>query len=170
MLISNLQQFIKLLVPALTAAGVNKSAEMGLEKLAAALEPFKDHSVEDLGTMLANVQHYRQTGELPEALFVTKPARSPRKPSAPKAPKLTFEEAIAKLRELQENAETLDSTQIKSSVSALNVLTVGELTNVQKEFLGSAIGKTKAERLQSLEDAIVKLAQSQHRVAGILSN
>jgi hypothetical protein len=170
MLISNLQQFIKLLVPPLTAAGLNKSAETALEKLAVALEPFKDQSVEDLGTMLANVQHYRQTGELPEALFVTKPARSPRKPSAPKAPKLTFEEAIAKLRELQENAETLDSTQIKSSVSALNVLTVGELTNVQKEFLGSAIGKTKAERLQSLEDAIVKLAQSQHRVAGILSN
>jgi hypothetical protein len=26
------------------AAGVNKSAEMGLEKLAAALEPFKDYS------------------------------------------------------------------------------------------------------------------------------
>ena len=148
---------------------MNKSAETGLEKLAAALEPFKDHSVEDLGTMLANVQHYRQTGELPEALFA-KPPRAARKPSVPKPPKMTFEDAIAKLRELQENAETLDSTQIKAGVSALNVLTVGELTNVQKEFLGSAIGKTKAERLQSLEDAIVKLAQSQHRVAGILSN
>src|ERR1700723_795122 len=103
MLISNLQQFIKLLVPPLTAAGVNKSAETAMEKLAAALEPFKDQSVEDLGTMLANVQHYRQTGELPEALFAAKPARGPRKPSVPKVPKLTFEDAIAKLRELQEN-------------------------------------------------------------------
>ena len=132
MLISNLQQFIKLLVPPLTAAGVNKSAETALEKLAAALEPFKDQSVEDLGTLLANVQHYRQTGELPAALFNTKPARGARKPSAPKAPKMTFDEAIAKLRELQENAETLDSTQIKAGVSALNVLSVDDLTKVQK--------------------------------------
>src|SRR5580700_7867632 len=102
MLISFLQQFIKLLVPPLTAAGVNKSAETALEKLAAALEPFKDQSVEELETMLANVRHYRQTGELPEALFAPKPTRGSRKPSAPKPPKMTFEEAIAKLRELQE--------------------------------------------------------------------
>ena len=83
MLISNLQQFLKLLVPPLTAAGVNKSAETALENLAAALEPFKDQSVEDLGTMLANVQHYRQTGELPEALFATKPAREPASRQSP---------------------------------------------------------------------------------------
>jgi hypothetical protein len=170
MLISNLQQFIKLLVPPLTAAGVNKSAETALEKLAAALEPFKYQSVEDLATLLANVQHYRQTGELPEAIFVTKPARGARKPSIPKPPKMTFEAAIAKLRELQENAETLDSTQIKSGVSALNVLSVGDLTNVQKEFLGSAVGKTKAQRLESLENAITTLARSQQRAASILSN
>ena len=169
MLISNLQQFLKLLVPPLTAAGVNKSAETALEKLAAALEPFKEQSVDDLGTMLANVQHYRQTGELPEALFA-KPARAARKPSVPKPPKMTFEDAIAKLRELQENAETLDSTQIKAGVSALNVLTVGDMTKVQKEFLGSAVGKNKGEKLQSLENAITTFARSQHRVASIVSN
>ena len=44
MLISNLQQFIKLLVPPLTAARENNSAETVLEKLAAALEPFKDEN------------------------------------------------------------------------------------------------------------------------------
>jgi hypothetical protein len=169
MLISNLQQFLKLLVPPLTAAGVNKSAETALEKLAAALEPFKEQSVDDLGTMLANVQHFRQTGELPEALFA-KPARAARKPSVPKAPKMTFEDAIAKLRELQENAETLDSTQIKAGVSALSVLTVGDMTKVQKEFLGSAVGKNKGEKLQSLENAITTFARSQHRVASIVSN
>jgi hypothetical protein len=170
MLVSNLQQFIKLLVPPLTAAGLNKSAETALEKLAAALEPFKDQSVEDLGTMLANVHHFRQTGELPEALFATKPARAARKPSVPKPPKMTLGDAIAKLRELQENAETLDSTQIKAGVSALNVLTVGDLTNVQKEFLGSAVGKNKTEKMESLENAIMTFARSQHRTASILSN
>jgi hypothetical protein len=170
MLISNLQQFIKLLVPPLSAAGMNKSTETALEKLAASLEPFKDQSVEELGTMLANVQHYRQTGQLPEVLFVAKPARAARKPSVPKPRKTTFEEAVAKLRELQENAETLDSTQIKAGVSALNVLTVGDLANVQKEFLGSAVGKTKAQKLESLENAITTLGRSQHRAAGILSN
>jgi hypothetical protein len=91
--------------------------------------------------MLANDQHYRQTSERPEALFAAKPARGARKPSVPKPPKMTFDDAIAKLRELQEHAETLDSTQIKAGLSALNVLTVGDLTNVQKEFLGSAVGK-----------------------------
>jgi hypothetical protein len=170
MLISNLQQFIKLLVPPLTAAGVNKSAETALEKLAAALEPFKDQSVEDLGTLLASVHHYRQTGELPAAIFDPKPKRGPRKPSVPKPPKMTFEEAIAKLRELQENAETLDSTQIKAGVSALKVLNVGDLTNVQKEFLGSAVGKTKPQKLESLENAILTFARSQQRAASILSN
>jgi hypothetical protein len=152
------------------AAGVNKSAETGLEKLAAALAPFKDQSVEELGTMLENVQHYRQTGELPEALFAAKPARKARKPSVPKPPKMTFEDAVAKLRELQENAETLDSTQVKAGVRDLDVLTLGDLTNVQKEFLGSAVGKTKAQKLESLENAITTFARSQHRAASILSN
>jgi hypothetical protein len=170
MLISNLQQFLKLLVPPLSAAGMNKSAEKALENLAAALEPFKDQSIEDLGTMLANVQHYRQTGELPEALFATKPARGARKPAPPKAPKMTFEEAVARLRELQENAETLDSTQIKTGVSALNVLTVDELKRVQQEFLGGATGKSKSDRLASLENAITTFAQSQQRTANIMSN
>jgi hypothetical protein len=170
MLISNLQQFLKLLVPLLTAVGANKSADKALENLAAALEPFKDQSVEDLGTMLSNVQHYRQTGELPEALFATRPARGGRKAAVPKPPKMTLEDAIAKLRELQENAERLDSTQIKAGVSALNVLTVGELTNVQNEFLGSVVGKTKAQKLESLENAITTFARSQHRTASIMSN
>jgi hypothetical protein len=170
MLISNLQQFLKLLVPPLTAAGLNKSAETALEKLAAALEPFKDQSVEDLGTMLANVQQYRETGELPEALFATRPARGGRKPSVPKPPKMTFEDAIAKLRELQETAETLDSTQIKAGVSTLNVLTLGDLAKVQKEFLGNAVGKKKDEKLRSLEDEIINLARSQHRTASIHSS
>ena len=83
---------------------------------------------------------------------------------------MTFDDAIAKLRDLQENAETLDSTQIKAGVSALNVLTVGDLTNVQKEFLGSAVGKDKAETLQSLENAITTFARSQHRTASIHSS
>ena len=33
-------------------------------------------------------------------------------------------------------------------MSALNVLTVGDLTNVQKEFLGSAVGKNKSEKME----------------------
>jgi hypothetical protein len=170
MLISNLQQFLKLLVPPLTAAGVSKGAEKALENLAAALEPFKDQSVEDLGTMLTNVQNYRQTGEVPEALFATKATRGARKPSASKPPKMTFEDAVARLRELQENAEMLDTSQIKAGVSALNVLKVDELTNVQKEFLGSAVGKTKLQKLESLENAITTFARSQKRTAGIMSN
>jgi hypothetical protein len=64
---------------------------------------------------------------------------------------MTINDPIAKLRELQENAEALDSTQIKAGVSALNVLTVGDLANVRKEILGSAVGKSKPERLESLE-------------------
>ena len=83
---------------------------------------------------------------------------------------MTFEDAVAKLRELQENAETLDSTQIKAGVSALNVLTVDELTNVQKEFLGSAVGKTKPQKLESLENAITTFARSQQRTASIMSS
>lgn len=41
---------------------------------------------------------------------------------------------------------------------------------VQKEFLGSAVGKTKAQKIESLENAITTFGRSQHRAAGILSN
>jgi hypothetical protein len=150
---------------------VNKSAETSLEKLATALEPFKDHSVEDLGTMLNNVHHYRQTGELPEALFTTKPKRaSTRKPANPKPPKMTFQEAIDKLRQLQENAEALDPSQIESQIESLNVLTTKELDSVQKEFLGATAGKTKPQKLEALKKALVTFGRDQQRVSGILTS
>jgi hypothetical protein len=118
----------------------------------------------------ANIQHYLQTGDVPEALFTAKPPWAASKPSVPKPPRMTINDPIAKLRELQENAEALDSTQIRAGVSALNVLTVGDLANVQKEFLGSAVGKSKVQKLESLENAIMNFARSQHRAASILSN
>ena len=79
-----------------------------------------------------------------------------------------LEEEVKELKQVAD--QTLDSTQIKAGVSALSVLTVGDLTNVQKEFLGSAVGKNKTEKMESLENAIMTFARSQHRTASIHSS
>ena len=77
MLVSNLQQFLVLLLPPLRAAGINASAEKSLtsslETLAAALDPFKQLSLEQLSELLKVTQEYRQTGQPPEWMLGKKP-------------------------------------------------------------------------------------------------
>jgi hypothetical protein len=171
MLVSNLQQFIRLLVPPLTAAGINATAEKSitgsLDALAAALEPFKDQSTDQLAELLRVAQEYRQTGQLPEWVLGKKAATPKARP--PKATKLTPAEAVTKLRDLQQRSPELDPGQIAQEVQALASLTVKDLQAVQREFLGAAVGKKKDELLAALQKKIDDYRESRDRVEGILA-
>jgi hypothetical protein len=174
MLVSNLQKFIHLLVPPLTAAGINQSAEKNitasLESLASALEPFKDLSADQLAELLVMAKEYRATGELPDWVLDKKKAPAkPRAPKAPKVPKLTTAEAVSKLRSLQERSSHLDPAQIAQEVQSLSGLSMNELKDVQRDFLGVTIGKKKDELLAALQKKIDDFRESRDRVDGILA-
>jgi hypothetical protein len=174
MLVSNLQQFIRLLAPPLRAAGLNQTADKNvtgsLENLAAVLEPFKDFDTDQLAEYLRVAQEYRQTGQIPEWVLAKKTTASkPRAPRAPKVPKLTLTDALAKLQDLQERSSQLDPAQITQGVRQLSGMTVKELQAVQHEFLGASSGKKKDDILGALEKKIQDIRSSGQRVQGILA-
>jgi hypothetical protein len=176
MLVSKLQQFIRLLVPPLTVAGINQSAEKSvsgaLEALATALEPFQDLTAEQLADLLRLAREYKDTGQIPEWAIGKKRSTpsQPKTPKAPKAPKPTPSEAVARLKELREQAMSLEPAQIAREVQALACLTGPELKAVQKEFLGGVVGKKKGELLAALQKRIDDSRESRERVEGILAH
>src|SRR5271157_2902649 len=91
MLVSNLQQFLVLLLPPLRAAGLNatadKSVTSSLEAMATALDPFKDLSIEQVADLLKVTQEYRHTGQIPNWVLARKPPASKARTSTPKTPK-----------------------------------------------------------------------------------
>ena len=173
MLVSNLREFIRLLGPPLKAAGLNqvseKSVTGSLDSLASALEPFDKMSTDQLAELLRASDEYRRTGVIPEWVGAGKSAAPAKAPRAPKAPKLTPADALAKLRDLQERALSLEPTEIDRQVQTLAPLTLKELQEVQKGFLGVNLGKKKDEVLNSLLKKIVDARASRDRVAGILA-
>jgi hypothetical protein len=173
--VSNLQQFLRLLAPPLSAAGINRTAEKSvtdsLTGLADALEPFREMSTDQLAELVRLTQEYRQNGQFPDWVFAKKPgAAKTRAPRAPKAPKISSGEVVTRLRDLQERATELDATQISEEMRAFGSLTVDELKTVQREFLGGVIGKKKPELLEAIEKRIHDVRQSRERVEGILAN
>ena len=127
MLVSNLQQFLLLLLPPLRtvglSAGADKSLTASLESMAQALGPFQELSIDQLTELLRVAREYRATGALPDWILNKQPtAKKPRKPpatSAPKPPKLTVEEAIAKLKDLQSRSHEFEPDWISQEVKNL---------------------------------------------------
>ena len=134
MLVSNLQQFLVLLLPPLRAAGLNatadKSVTSSLEAMATALDPFKDLSIEQVADLLKVTQEYRHTGQIPDWVLARKPPASkarkstPKTPKAPKPPKMTPDEAIGKLRDCEADRRTWSSSRSRKSLWDLESLTV----------------------------------------------
>ncbi|MGC8638783.1 MAG: hypothetical protein ACP5XB_02760 [Isosphaeraceae bacterium] len=162
MLVSNLQQFLLLLLPPLREVGITAKADesvtKSLEALAASLTPFNQLSLDQLSELLRAASHYRETGELPDWVLGRKPgAPAPRK-SAPKASKvkLTKEEALRKLGDLMSRAQDLDSDRIASEVETLNGLSAEDLKAVQAQFLGNAGSKdSKPKRIEAIKERIM---------------
>jgi hypothetical protein len=173
MLVSNLQQFLRTLSQPLAALGISQAAEKsvagGLNTLAEALEPFHTLSTDQLAELLRVAEHYRGTGELPDWILGKKPAvPKPRAPRTPKAPKLTPAEVVTRLRGLQDQAKSLAPERISEEVRGFSALSVNELKDVQREFLGTVVGKKKDELLAALEKKIHDFRESSERVEGIL--
>lgn len=159
-----------MLVPPLTASGINatagKSVTSSLESLAAALEPFASMNTDELAELLRAAEEYRRTGVLPDWLSRGKIA--PKAPKSPKPPKLSAADALAMLRDLQERADGLEPAEIERAVQGLNALTLAEIKNVQRDFLGAAVGKSKSDALAALRKKIDDAHASRARVQGIL--
>ena len=146
----------------------------GLETLADSLEPFRDLTTEQLGELAKISQHYRETGQIPDyvlAYVLTEKPKvtKPRVPKEPKAPKIPLAEVVAKLRDLQERSSDLTPSQIAEEVQGFSSLTVSQLKDVQKEFLGAPAGSTKGERLDAIRRKIDNFRASRDRVDGILA-
>ena len=178
MLVSDLQQFLLLLLPPLRALGINapadKSVTKGIEVMANALGPFKDLGVDQFCDLLRAAQEYRETGQLPDWVLVKKPGTPGARKSTPKAtkaPKMTKAEALAKLEALLAQAQDLDSERIKNEVDTLNDLNGGDLKDVQKTFLGTApSGGTKKDRLEAIKRRIFSNRQNKLRSEEILQS
>ena len=178
MLVSNLQQFLVLLLPPLRAAGLNatadKSVTSSLEAMATALDPFKDLSIEQVADLLKVTQEYRHTGQIPDWVLARKPPASkartsaPKTPKAPKPPKMTPVEALGKLRDLQSRSPDLEFEQITQELVELESLTKDELKVVQKEFLEAISGKNKPDLIAALKREIFSDRESRLRSKGIL--
>ena len=178
MLVSNLQQFLVLLLPPLRAAGLNatadKSVTSSLEAMATALDPFKDLSIEQVADLLKVTQEYRHTGQTPDWVLARKPSASkartptPKTPKAPKPPKMTPDEALGKLRDLRSRSPDLKFEQITQELAGLGDLTVPQLKAVQKEFLGAISGKNKQDLLDALKREVFSYRESRLRSKGIL--
>ncbi len=174
MLVSNLQQFLHLLLPPLRAAGLNSTADKSLEAMTTALDPFKDLSIEQLADLLKMTQEYRQTGQIPDWVLARKPAASkPRSsatkaPKATKPPKMTPAEALEKLRDLQDRSSDFEVEQINQELEGLKVLTVSQLKEVHEAFLGAVRGKNKPDLLEGLKREVFSRRESRLRSKGIL--
>jgi hypothetical protein len=172
MLVSNLQQFLRSLAPALSTLGLNATADKSvatkLEELAAALEPFHAQTTESLSEALRAADHLRQTGQLPDWILAPKkPART--RTATPKAPKLTVDAAVAHLRDVLDRCAHLEAHEIAAEVQKLKALTIADLKKVQHEFLGATLGKKKDEQLAELQKRIDDVRESQARAQAIVN-
>jgi hypothetical protein len=163
-----------LLTPPLAAAGLNatsqKSVTGSLEALADALEPFGKMDSEQLAELLKIAQEYRETDKLPDWVLGRQPkAAKPKTPSAPKTPKLTAEQAVSRLREFQEQTSGLDPESVALEIQLLSALSGPQLKEVQKEFLGAVIGKTKGEMLAAIQKKLDNHQTSRDRIEGMFS-
>lgn len=161
MLVSNLQQFLLLLLPPLREVGItansHESVTKSLEALAASLTPFNELSLDQLSELLRAASHYRETGELPDWMLVRKPGAPVPRKAAPRAPKvkITKDEALRMLEELMSQAQDLDSEVITSKVEKLNDLIAEDLKEVQMQFLGAAGKVSKPKRIEAIRERVM---------------
>ena len=162
--------------PPLAVLGVSattqKSLNAGIEAFAGALEPFAAWDIEQLAEWLTVAEVYHRTGELPPP---PEPARkktsraggagNPRLPKEPKPPRKTAAEVVAILRALQDR-EDADPSQVRTEIDAID-LTVAQIKEVQKEFLGVVVGKSKPDMLGAIRQRINEHHASRHRTQGI---
>src|SRR5262249_20283576 len=89
MQVAELQSFIRSLTGPLACAGAAKKVGDDLERIAAALEPFKSLALPALADFLAKAEEYHRTGILPASAT---PKRGAPRARTPKPPPITIPE------------------------------------------------------------------------------
>jgi hypothetical protein len=160
MLVANLQQYLRALVPPLQASGAKASILSDLEGACVGLEPFKHLDVGAFAGFLRRAEEYDRTGIVP---VVAKPAPKARAKKET-GPPYTTEDALRDVRSLYERSLGDDVTfaMIEADVKKLNKLTKPDLDRVTAEFgLGKA--KTKPAALAAIVDKISNYKKSHQR-------
>jgi hypothetical protein len=160
MLVANLQQYLRALVPPLQASGAKATILSDLEGACDGLEPFKHLDISTFAGFLRRAEEYDRTGIVPVA------AKAAPKPRAKKeaGPAYTTEDALRDVRILYERSLGDDVTfaMIEAEVKKLNKLTKPDLDRVTAEFgLGKA--KTKPSALTAIVDKISDYKKSHQR-------
>jgi ribosomal protein L18 len=140
MKVADLQQFVSGLVQPVRAAGASDKVCAELRQAAEFLEPFKDRTLAELGSMLHMIDEYKRTNQWPQP--PSKPTGGG-KGKTPKQPKLTVEQAAQRVMALLErvNDAELEYSAIDSELKAIEPLTKDDLVKVAKE-----VGMTIAPR------------------------
>lgn len=148
MKVADLQQFVNSLAVLFAAKQGNPQTDM--ITLAAAIEPFKEHSLQEFGAFLQLAKEYKETGK------ITVPAGKPKKGASAKTPVKSkndaqaIQEAVDELERLYRHAadKDLTYTTIETTVKQIHdAFDLGGLKEVAKGFnLTSGVGTKKACR------------------------
>jgi hypothetical protein len=161
MLVANLQQYLRALVPPLQASGAKATILSDLEGACDGLEPFKHLDINTFAGFLRRAEEYDRTGIVP---VVAKPPAKTRAKKKEAGPAYTTEDALRDVRSLYERSLGDDVTfaMIEAEVKKLNKLTKPDLDRVTAEFgLGKA--KTKPAALTAIVDKISDYKKSHQR-------
>jgi hypothetical protein len=160
MLVANLQQFLRALVPPLQASGAKASILSDLEGACDGLEPFKHLDINAFAGFLRRAEEFDRTGIVPVVAKAAPKSRAKKEAGPP----YTTEDALRDVRSLYERSLGDDVTfaMIEAEVKKLNKLTKKELDLVTTEFgLGKA--KTKPAALTAIVDKISDYKKSHQR-------
>ena len=151
MKMAELQAFVKTLAAPLSSVGVSKTVCTDLERVAAALEPFRDLTISQFADFLAKAEEYHRTGVLASP---SKKARAP----AVRAGALSIPEAVQRVQSLYERAPdpTLTYVAIEAEIKQLDkALTLPQALELAKE-LGLVLSKkTKKATFEEIKRRII---------------
>ena len=160
MQVSNLQAFLKSIIPFTQAAGASQKVMSDLERVVQLLDPFASHKVDELAQFLAVADQYQKTGQVP-AIGQGKAKKAPAA-KAPKTPKLAgvegIKEAALRVQALYEKAvdPDLSDAVIDADLQWLDkALGATELKQVAREVGILKTMKTKKDALGAIRLKIV---------------
>jgi hypothetical protein len=156
-----LQQFVRSLSTPLGALGAAQKILTDIDKIAQALEPFKDFDFEQFVTLLVQAEEYSRTGQLP---VPTGKTRATREPKAKKAPPPSVQELAQQMKQMEEKAVSADvsreSLEEELSRLGLDKLTISSLRELAQEVGAEAKAKKKDDLIRSLKRVVLERKES----------
>jgi len=142
--VAELQQFIRSLVPPLSAGGAPRKITEDLERICTGLEPYRDRPIAEFADFLVRAEEYHRTGIVPG-----KKRASPRPQPVDQAKVLSAAQSIKSLCERSLDAELPQATIDAELEQAVQPLNTAELIQVVQE-VGAGQVKTRKAAMAEL--------------------